>query len=248
MNKILTIKNLGKNYHTKLGEVIAIKDISLEVNEGEFIAIVGSSGCGKSTLLNILAGLEKESNGLIEIANGKTIGYMLQEDALLPWLTVWENVLLGLKIKGLLTKKKENYALELLSNYDLIEFKDKYPSCLSGGMRQRCALIRTLVLEPDIILLDEAFSALDYQTRLAVSDDVYKIIKKEGKTAIMVTHDLAEAISLADRIIVLSKRPAVVKSEYVVKLENRSTPINNRKSKDFAIYYDKIWRDLDVFV
>ncbi len=248
MNEILTIKNLGKNYHTKLGEVVAIKDVSLKVNEGEFIAIVGSSGCGKSTLLNILAGLEKETKGSIEIKEGKTIGYMLQEDALLPWLTVWDNVLLGLKIKGLLNKEKEDYALELLSNYDLLEFKDKYPSCLSGGMRQRCALIRTLVLEPDIILLDEAFSALDYQTRLAVSDDVYKIIKKEGKTAIMVTHDLAEAVSLADRIIVFSKRPAVVKNEYEIKLSNKSTPINNRKSKEFAIYYDKIWQDLDVFI
>lgn len=248
MNKILSIKNIKKNYHTINGEIEAIKDISFDVNDGEFIAIVGSSGCGKSTLLHILAGLENKSSGEINIAENKSIGYMLQQDALFPWLTILDNVLLGLKINKKLNNNSLNYALELLSNYDLIEFKDKYPSCLSGGMRQRVALIRTLVMNPDIILFDEPFSALDYQTRLAVSDDVYKIIRKEGKTAIMVTHDLAEAISMADRIFVFSKRPAIIKKEYSIELTNKSTPINNRKAKEFANYYQCIWKDLDLFV
>lgn len=246
---VLKIKKLTKTYHTKEGEVEAIKDITFDIKQGEFIAIVGSSGCGKSTLLNIIAGLDECNKGRIQFSNNNpTIGYMLQDDALFPWLNVLENALLGLKIKGLENKENVKRVKQLLNTYGLEEFIYKRPHQLSGGMRQRVALIRTLAINPDLLLLDEPFSALDYQTRLAVSDDVYNIIKKENKTTIMVTHDLAEAISLADRIIVLSKRPATIKSIYNIELTNKSTPIINRKAIEFASYYEKIWKDLDINV
>lgn len=192
MNKFLKINNLKKIYHDELGETLAIEDISLDVNEKDFISIVGPSGCGKSTLLSILAGLEDKSNGDITTKNNLKIGYMLQSDSLFPWRTVYENCLVGLEVKNLLTDSNKEKVLNLLKTYGLYEFKDKYPNSLSGGMKQRVALIRTLALDPDILLLDEPFSALDYQTRLTLSDDLYNIIKKENKTAIMVTHDLAE--------------------------------------------------------
>ncbi len=245
-NKILRINNLVKNYNTMRGEINAIKEISFDVNEGEFLVIVGSSGCGKSTLLSILSDLETLTEGNILKNDSLKIGYMLQEDALLPWLTIYENAILGLKIKKIDTQENIDEVIRLLKLYNLYDFKDKYPKNLSGGMKQRVALIRTLAIKPDLLLLDEPFSALDYQSRLAVSDDVYKIIKKEKKTVIMVTHDLAEAISMADRIIVLSKRPATIKKIYDIKLEHKGTPINNRKDGKFSKYYDMIWRDLDV--
>ncbi len=249
MNNLLEIKNLSKTYHTKKEEIKAIDDLTLEIKQGEFVAIVGSSGCGKSTLLSILAGLEEKTKG--EILFNKqdfTIGYMLQNDSLFDWLTILDNALLGLDIKGKKTKENIEYVKNLLKTYDLDNFKEKYPKELSGGMKQRVALIRTLAIHPDVLLLDEPFSALDYQTRLAVSDDVYKIIKKEKKTVIMVTHDLAEAISLADRVVVLSKRPCRIKKIYDIKLTNKSNPIENRKAKEFSTYYEKIWKDLDVFI
>ena len=173
---------------------------------------------------------------------------MLQKDSLFPWRTILDNCLLGLEITNNLTKENKEYVLKLLETYGLKDFIYKYPDSLSGGMRQRVALIRTLAIKPDILLLDEALSALDFQSRLAISDDIYKIIKSEEKTAIMVTHDINEAISMADRVIVLTKRPAVIKSIYEIKLTNKSTPINNRKCKEFNEYYDKIWRDLDVHI
>ena len=195
MKNILSIKNLSKTYHTVNGEIKAIEDISLDVNEGEFIAIVGSSGCGKSTLLTILASLDTLTSGEFKFnKKNPKIGYMLQDDALFPWLNILDNTLIGLNIMKMRTKENVEYAKNLLETYGLKDFLNKYPDELSGGMRQRVALIRTLAIKPDILLLDEAFSALDYQTRLAVSDDVYKIIKQENKTAIMVTHDLAEVI------------------------------------------------------
>lgn len=248
-SNILEIKDLSKSYYTKKESIKAIDNISLNVQEGEFIAIVGSSGCGKSTLLSILANLEKQSSGSIKFGKENfTIGYMLQEDALFDWLTILDNALLGLEIQKKKTKENIEYTKELLRTYDLGDFMDKYPNELSGGMKQRVALIRTLAIKPDLLLLDEPFSALDYQTRLAVSDDVYRIIKKEKKTAIIVSHDLAEAISLADKVIVLSKRPCKIKNIYEIKLTNKSNPIENRKAKEFAGYYEKIWQDLDVFV
>ena len=249
MDKILTITNLEKSFHTRDGEIKALESVSFDVREKEFISIVGPSGCGKSTILSILAGLEEKSNGEINFSKDYTIGYMLQNDSLFEWRTVLENCLLGLEITNQLTKENKEYVINLLKTYGLEEFIDSYPSRLSGGMRQRVALIRTLATKPDILLLDEAMSALDYQSRLAISDDIYKIIKKEGKTAIMVTHDIAEAISMSDRIIVLSKRPATVKKVYEINMQNKSTPtIHNRKCKEFASYYDEIWRDLDVHI
>lgn len=196
MDKILTITNLEKSFHTRDGEIKALESVSFNVREKEFISIVGPSGCGKSTILSILADLEEKSNGEINFSKDYTIGYMLQNDSLFEWRTVLENCLLGLEITNQLTKENKEYVINLLKTYGLEEFIDSYPSRLSGGMRQRVALIRTLATKPDILLLDEAMSALDYQSRLAISDDIYKIIKKEGKTAIMVTHDIAEAISL----------------------------------------------------
>lgn len=246
---ILKIDHLKKIYHDTKGEVEAIKDIELDIYDKEFLSIVGPSGCGKSSLLSILSNLEQSTSGNIKFKNDNLkIGYMLQSDSLFPWRTILENCLIGLEINNDLNDITKNKVIELLKTYGLGDFIDKYPSSLSGGMRQRVALIRTLATNPDILLLDEPFSALDYQTRLALSDDVYKIIKNEGKTVIMVTHDLAEAISLSDRIVVLSKRPAEVKDIYTIKLTNKSTPINNRKAPEFNIYYDKIWRDLDVHI
>ena len=239
---ILTIKNLNKIYHTKTSETKAIEDFSFELNDNEFVAIVGPSGCGKSTILNILANLDTKSNGEIIIKDNIKLGYMLQQDALFNWKTVLDNCLLGLEINKLNNK---DYVLKLLNTYGLKDFINSYPNNLSGGMRQRVALIRTLATKPDILLLDEPFSALDYQTRLKVSDDVYNIIKKEKKSAIMVTHDIAEAISMADKIIVLSKRPSVIKKIIDINLTDKSTPINNRKAKEFAYYYDLIWKEID---
>ena len=173
---------------------------------------------------------------------------MLQNDALFPWLTIYQNALLGLKIQKKKTKESENYVKDLFKKYKLEEFMNKYPHELSGGMKQRVALIRTLAIKPDILLLDEPFSALDYQSRLAVSDDVFNIIKKENITTIMVSHDIAEAISMSDRIVVLSKRPCYVKNIYDIVLTNKKNPIENRKAKEFSDYYNKIWKDLDINV
>lgn len=245
---ILKVKGLRKSYHDRKSEMLALEDINLEVHEKEFISIVGPSGCGKSTILSILSLLEDKSSGEVELKDNITIGYMLQDDSLFSWRTILENCLIGLEVTGKLNKDSKNYVLELLKTYGLYEFKDKYPSSLSGGMRQRVALIRTLAIKPDILLLDEPMSALDYQSRLAISDDIYRIIKNEGKTAIMVTHDIAEAISMSDKIVVLTKRPAKVKNIYDIKLTNKSTPINNRKCREFSKYYDTIWRDLDVHI
>lgn len=248
MNKLLKITNLKKIYHTKNKEIEAISDFSLTLNENEFIALVGPSGCGKSTILKILSGIEEKSDGKVEIKENTKLGYMLQEDSLFDWLTIKENCLLGLKIQNILNEENEKNVLRLLETYGLKDFINSYPSNLSGGMRQRVALIRTLAINPDILLLDEPFSALDYQSRLAVSDDVYKIIKKEKKSAIIVTHDIAEAISMADHIIVLTNRPCKIKNIYEIKLTNKSTPIENRKTKEFSTYYDKIWKDIDYHV
>lgn len=246
--EILKIKNLKKIYHTKKEEILAVEDFSYNLKEGEFISIVGPSGCGKSTILSILCGLLSKSEGTIEVDNGINIGYMLQNDSLLEFRTILKNCLLGLEIKGQLTQETKNYVIQLLETYGLKDFINHYPDSLSGGMRQRVALIRTLATNPDILLLDEPFSALDYQTRLAVSDDVYNILKKEKKSAIMVTHDLAEAISMSDRVIVLTGRPSKIKTIYDIKLTNKSTPIKNRKAKEFSYYYDMIWKDIDFHV
>ena len=245
MDTLVQIKNLSKTYESIDGKVNAIKNVTFDIYKNEFLTIIGSSGCGKSTILNILDQLDKEYQGTIEFTEDINIGYMLQEDALFEWLTVEENALLGLKILKKLNDETRKYTISLLDKYGLKDFKDKYPKSLSGGMRQRVALIRTLATKPKILLMDEPFSALDYQTRLQVSDDVYRIIKQEGMTVVMVSHDLAESISVSDRIIVLSKRPATIKNIYKIELSNKSTPIENRKAKEFAYYYDILWKDLD---
>lgn len=249
MNKLLSVNNVSKKFNTINGEIEAIKNVSFDVIEGEFIAIVGSSGCGKSTLLSILAGLTDKTDGELQyfIENPVT-GYMLQEDALFPHLRIIDNVLLGLNILGKNDKENKQYVEDLLLKYNLSEFKNKFPKELSGGMKQRVALIRTLAIKPDLLFLDEPFSALDYTTRLNVSDDVYKIIKSYGKTTIMVTHDIAEAISMADKVIVLSKSPATVKNIYNIELENKKLPTENRKDTKFNYYYDLILKDLDTIV
>lgn len=244
MKKILEVNNLSKIYHSLSNETEAIKNISFDVNKGEFISIVGPSGCGKSTILSILSGLIDKSEGEIKLDNA-SMSYMLQSDCLLPYLSILDNCLIGLKVKGNLNEEAKKYVIKLLNTYGLGQFINKYPSELSGGMRQRVALIRTLAVKPDILLLDEAMSALDYQSRLNISDDIYKIIKDEGKTAIMVTHDISEAISMSDRIIVLSNRPSTIKNIYDIKLDKKSTPINNRSDKKFSKYFDLIWRDLN---
>lgn len=246
---ILEIKNLSKIYHTTKSEIPAITNLNLNIKDGEFVAIVGPSGCGKTTLLSILCGLEDKSNGEIIYPKDKLkIGYMLQTDTLFPWLNILDNSLLGLKVQNKINNDTISKVKDYLVTYGLKDFIYKYPNNLSGGMKQRVALIRTLAIDPDIILLDEPFSALDYQTRLTVSDDVWKIIKKEKKTTIMITHDIEEAISLADRVIVLTNRPSKVKSEYEIIMNNKSTPINNRRLEKFKYYYDKIWKDIDTHV
>lgn len=244
LNNILEVRNLEKNYYTKDGEIKAIDNISFDVNQGDFIAIVGPSGCGKSTLLSILSGIISKDSGNIRLINDAKFGYMLQQDTLFDWLNILDNCMLGLKIKKDDTKEKKNKVIKLLKTYGLEDFIYKYPKNLSGGMRQRVALIRTLAINPDILLLDEAFSALDYQNRLRVSDDVYRIIKQEKKTVIMITHDIEEAISMANKVIVLTERPARIKKIIDINLTNSSTPIENRKCIEFSYYYDLIWKEL----
>src|SRR5574344_1049178 len=227
MNELLEIKELSKNYLTKKQVICALENIEFSVHEKEFITLVGPSGCGKSTILSIIGGLEDKSGGHVIFNNKITVGYMFQEDTLFPWLNVLDNCLLGLKVQKKINKDNVSYVKYLLNKYGLSEFEKSYPKELSGGMRQRVALIRTLAIKPDILLLDEPFSALDYQTRLALSEDVYKMIKDNQKTVIMITHDIAEAISMADRVVVLTNRPCQVKKVYDINLTNKSTPIEN---------------------
>ncbi|NLP33623.1 MAG: ABC transporter ATP-binding protein [Clostridiales bacterium] len=252
MGELLKIDHISYTYHSLEGETPALLDVSFNVKDGEFISIVGPSGCGKSTLLSLIAGLITPSSGFIYIngkdikSSGKNIGYMLQKDHLLDWRTTLKNVTLGLEIQEKLTENSYLQIDELLKTYGLITFKNSYPSELSGGMRQRAALIRTLLLEPDILLLDEPFSALDYQTRLEVADDIWGIIRKEKKTAILITHDISEAISMADRVIVLSSRPGTVVKTFDINLsiENR-TPFASRSAPEFKEYFNQIWKELD---
>ena len=253
MKEILKIEAISKKYQAKNGEVEALKNVNFSVYDGEFVSLIGPSGCGKSTLLSIIAGLEKSSSGKIYIDEEEIsgispkIGYMLQKDSLLEWRTILNNVMLGLEIRHKKTKENQEYVENLLKKYGLYKFKDKYPVQLSGGMRQRAALIRTLAVKPEILLLDEAFSALDYQTRIMVTKDIYEILKNEEITTLMVTHDISESISMSDRIILLSHRPGTVKEIKTIDFEipNRN-PLNCRESPKFSKYFDSIWKELDV--
>jgi len=255
LKPVVEVHNLGMKYQSLNGEITALKDINFSVRDGEFVSIVGPSGCGKSTLLSIISGLITSTSGSVLLSGEKVrgtsqkIGYMLQKDHLFDWRTIYQNVMLGLEIRKNVTSSSKKHAIELLKTYGLYEFKDKYPNQLSGGMRQRVALIRTLVTDPQILLLDEAFSALDYQTRLVVNDDIYDIIKKENKTALLVTHDISESISMADRVILLSKRPGTVKNIYEINLNSeKRTPLSSRETLEFRHYFQEIWKGLDVHV
>ncbi len=244
---ILTCRDVCFSYHSLTGETQALTNISFQINRGEFVAIVGPSGCGKSTLLSLIAGLNKPQSGeiILETHARNKIGYMLQQDHLFEWRTILKNILLGPEINGTLTKEKEELALKLLSDYGLYKFKDKKPGELSGGMKQRAALIRTMVMEPELLLLDEPFSALDYQTRLMVSNDIGQIIKKSGITAILITHDLSEAISLSNRIIILSRRPAAVKREITVTLTlDGDSLLSARNAPEFKDYFSLLWKEI----
>jgi len=252
MGELLKIDHISYTYHSLEGETPALLDVSFNVMDGEFISIVGPSGCGKSTLLSLIAGLITPSSGFIYIngrdikSSGKNIGYMLQKDHLLDWRNTLKNVSLGLEIQHKLNDQSFLQINELLNTYGLITFKNSYPSELSGGMRQRAALIRTLLLEPDILLLDEPFSALDYQTRLEVADDIWGIIRKEKKTAILITHDISEAISMADRVIVLSSRPGTVVNVFDINFSiKHRTPFATRNAPEFREYFNQIWKELD---
>ena len=254
MKNILEVNNLSKTYQGDNDEILALDNISFKIRQGEFVSVIGPSGCGKSTLLSLISGLEKKTNGEIYIEGenqesiSNKIGYMLQRDCLLEWNNILDNTLFGLKVKGMLNGNTREYVIELLKKYDLYEFANKYPSELSGGMRQRVALIRTLAIKPKILLLDEAFSALDYQTRINVTNDIYNILKTEKITALMVTHDISEAISMSDRIIVLTKRPGKVKSIHHINfdIDNR-TPLNCREHPNFSKYFNSLWKELSTY-
>ena len=242
---VVEVDHVSLIYHEISGETHAIEDLSFDVKEREFVSIVGPSGCGKTSILSLLAGLMPPSSGTIRICGENKPGYMLQHDHLLDWRTIEGNVLLGLQVKKMLNDSTYRQAVALLEKYGLCDFRDSYPRQLSGGMRQKVALIRTLACSPDLLLLDEPFSALDYQTRLTVADEIYEIIRRERKTAILVTHDISEAISMSDRILVFSTRPARVKNEHAVELSVGCTPLKRRNAPEFKIYFDMIWKELD---
>ena len=248
----LSINNITMNYHSPDGVTEALSNVSFSVSEGDFISILGPSGCGKSTLLNIIVGLLVPSEGTILFKDSPIkshedlFGYMFQRDHLFEWLTVYSNITLGLRIKKQLTAEKIDLVNNLIDLYSLSEFKKHRPNELSGGMRQRAALIRTLALNPQILLLDEPFSALDYQTRLKVCDEIYKIIKQENKTAIMVSHDISEAISTSSKIIILSKRPSTIKDIIELNFDPILSPLERRDAPQFKEYFNIIWKELDT--
>lgn len=247
---LLSLKNVSYAYHTFQGETPVLKDLSFDIYPGEFVAIVGPSGSGKSTLLSLITGLLTQEQGEIKFHSAHTLettrlGYMLQKDHLFEWRSVWDNAVLGLEITRMLTKENKEVVADLLKEYGLWEFKDQKPSELSGGMRQRVALIRTLAVSPDLLLLDEPFSALDFQTRLSVSADIGHIIRDNQKTALLITHDLAEAISLSDRVLVFSSRPASIKTNIPIKLTMKEDhPLAARSAPEFNVYLSRLWKEL----
>ena len=244
MKEVLRFDNVSMHYHTKQGETIAVQAVNFSVCEGEFVAIIGPSGCGKTTLLSLAAGLLSPTKGKV-LTDGGSFGYMLQKDELFPWRTIEKNIFLPLEIKRTDTPENRSRALALAEKYGLGQFLKSYPAALSGGMRQRAALIRTLSVNPDTLFLDEPFSALDYQTRLTVCDDVYKIIREEKKTALLITHDISEAVSVADKIFVLSRRPARVVAEHTLNFPENE-PLKRRENKLFAHWFEILWKELNV--
>lgn len=250
MDDILKFDNVSLTYQSETSETTALKNLTFSVKPSEFLSIIGPSGCGKTTILSLVAGLLKQTEGEILFKgkplreSDKNIGYMLQRDELFPWRNIEKNVTLPLEVKKIKDKSARENALSLVEKYGLSGFLKAYPSSLSGGMRQRVALIRTLASNPDLLLLDEPFSALDSQTRLKVSGDVANIIRSEQKTAILVTHDIAEAISMSDRIIVLTKRPASVYKEHLLPFDKTLSPLKRREKKEFSKLFDTLWREL----
>ena len=244
MKEVLRFENVSMHYHSKQGETVAAENLDFSVSEEEFVAIIGPSGCGKTTLLSLAAGLLTPTKGEVK-TNGCSFGYMLQKDELFPWRTIEKNIFLPLEIRRTNTPAHRQRALALAEKYGLEKFLKSYPSALSGGMRQRAALIRTLAVDPDVLLLDEPFSALDYQTRLSVCDDVYKIIRSEKKTALLITHDISEAISVADRVLVLSRRPAQVVASHTLDFPE-SEPLKRRENKNFSKWFEILWKELNV--
>lgn len=235
-DNMLIVNNLKKNYHTLKDEIKTLDNISFELKENEFISIVGPSGCGKSTILSILAGIIDKSDGIIIC--DKTIGYMLQDDLLFEWLTIYDNCLLGLKIQNKLTKENKKYVLDLLEKYGLKDYINMYPNNLSGGMRQRVALIRTLAIKPEILLLDEAFSKLDSQTKKFVLDDIYNILREEKISCIMVTHDISDAISFSDKILILHEKPSSIKKE--IKTNMKELPSKRIYKKEYLKLLEEV--------
>jgi NitT/TauT family transport system ATP-binding protein len=252
----IELKDVGLSYFTLKQETEALRDINLSIEAGEFISVVGPSGCGKSTLLSLISGMLRPTKGKVTIDGAEVsgtstkVGYMLQHDHLFEWRDVLGNLLVGAEIRRMDREKAKRMALNLLERYGLGEFASHNPSQLSGGMRQRVALIRTLVAEPDILLLDEPFSALDYQTRLRLSDEVFHIIKDQRKTAVLVTHDLSEAISMADRVMVMSKRPSTISTVYPIQFEEGEdlSPWKKREASRYNHYFNVIWKELEEHV
>lgn len=245
MQDLISLQNVNKSFFSSKGEIKVLDNISFSVKEQEIVAILGPSGCGKSTILNILSSLEKQTSGNINI-NCK-LGYMFQKDNLMEWRNIYNNVILGLEITHNKTKESLLYVDNLLNKYQLNEFKNYYPKELSGGMRQRVSLIRTLALKPDLLLLDEPFSALDYQTKLFVQNDVYNIIKQEKKTALIVTHDISEAIALSNKIIILTNRPCKIKKIIDINFDENLTPFQRRTNILFNKYFKKIHKELNDY-
>jgi len=252
------LRQVGLRYFAPTGETEALENISLKVSPGEFIAIIGPSGCGKSTLLSLISGILRPTEGTI-LLDGKAVagpsrkvGYMLQQDYLFEWRTILDNAVLGAEIQGVDMAAARERAAQLLTRYGLGQFLHHLPRQLSGGMRQRAALARTLTTEPDVVLLDEPFSALDSQTRLALADEIAGILRRERKTTILVTHDIGEAISMADRVIVLSRRPGQIKSEHAIRFAAacgvRPAPLAARNAPEFNAYFTTLWQELDVHV
>ena len=247
-------EGLSYTYLTRSGETLALQNLNLVVRDGEFCSIVGPSGCGKSTLLSIISGLIQPTEGDLQLdgkrvcGTSRQVGILLQKDHLFEWRTVLQNAVLGLEILGKGTAEARRQAHQLLESYGLGGFENAYPHQLSGGMRQRVALIRTLATAPDILLLDEPFSALDYQTKLILEREVHGIIRANKKTALLVTHDIEEAVSMCDRVVVLSSRPAQVKNTYdiALTLAGERTPMNSRDAPEFRSYCKSIWADLDI--
>ena len=248
----IELRHAAACYQSADGEVEAVREVSFAVEEGAFVSLVGPSGCGKSTLLGAIAGLERLSGGEIRIGGepvhgiSPRVGFMPQRDQLFEWRNIWDNVTLGLTVRKETDPAAYAHVRELLERYGLSAFVRKKPAQLSGGMRQRCALIRTMATGADILLLDEPFSALDYQTRLAVSADIWHILRREGKTALLVTHDIAEAVSMSDRVVVLSRRPAVVKAELDMGTLRGMEPMARRDTPEFQRYFNAIWKELDI--